>query len=85
MRHATTHNILYPLQFGFRSGRSCETQLTGFISDLFNSMHTSEQIDVLVLDMAKAFDKVGHRRLLKKAGTLRHKGPYQQMDQQLPI
>ena len=66
MKHATTHNILYPLQFGFRSGRSCETQLTGFISDLLNSMHNSEQTDVLVLDMAKAFDKVGHRRLLKK-------------------
>ena len=76
MKHATTHNILYPLQFGFRFGRSCETQLTGFISDLFNnSMHKSEQIDVLVLDMAKAFDKVGHRRLLKKLEHYGIRGP----------
>ena len=75
MKHATTHNILYPLQFGFRSGRSCDTQLTGFISDLFNSMHKSEQIDVLVLDMAKAFDKVGHRRLLKKLEYYGIRGP----------
>ena len=75
MKHAITHNILYPLQFGFRSGRSCETQLTGFISDLFNSMHKSEQIDVLVLDMAKALDKAGHRRLLKKLEHYGIRGP----------
>jgi hypothetical protein len=26
MKHADTHNILYPLQHGFRKGLSCETQ-----------------------------------------------------------
>ena len=75
MRHATTHIILYPLKFGFRSGRLSETQLTGFISDLFNIMHKSKQIDVLVLDTAKTFDKVGHRRLLKKLEHYGIRGP----------
>ena len=66
MRHATKNDILYPLQYGFRSGRSCETQLTGFISDLHNNLQQGRQTDVIVLDMAKAFDKVGHQRLIRK-------------------
>ena len=57
MRHATENYILYPLQYGFRSGRSCETQLTGFISNLHNNLQQGRQTDVIVLDMAKAFDK----------------------------
>ena len=66
MQHATENNILYPFQYGFRSGRSCETQLTGFISDLHNNLQQGKQTDVIVLDMAKAFDKVGHQRLIRK-------------------
>jgi hypothetical protein len=33
MKHADTHNILYPLQHGFRKGLSCETQLIEFVDD----------------------------------------------------
>ena len=66
MRHATEHNILYPLQFGFRARMSCETQLAGFLGDLQNNMQQGKQTDVIVLDMSKAFDKVGHHRLAKK-------------------
>ena len=34
MTHADNHNILYPLQLGFRKNRSCETQLLEFIDDV---------------------------------------------------
>ena len=34
MRHAARNNILYPLQHGFRSKQSCETQLLECIDDL---------------------------------------------------
>ena len=34
MTHADTHNILYPLQHGFRKFRSCESQLLEFIGDV---------------------------------------------------
>ena len=54
MKHTETHNILYALQHGFRGMLSCETQLVEFIHDL------------LVMDFSKAFDKVGHERLLEK-------------------
>ena len=66
MRHADNHNILYPLQHGFRDRRSCETQLLGFVNDLVNTMHTGSQTDILVMDFSKAFDKVSHPRLVTK-------------------
>ena len=66
MKHANDHNILYGLQYGFRGGRSCETQLVEFINDLANNMQNGGQTDVAIMDFSKAFDKVGHQRLLLK-------------------
>jgi hypothetical protein len=36
-KHLEYNNILYDLQHGFRSSRSCETQLVSFIQDLAKS------------------------------------------------
>ena len=66
MRHLEQHSILYDLQHGFRSGRSCETQLISFIQELCSSNDKNIQTDVIVMDFAKAFDKVPHKRLLHK-------------------
>ena len=66
MRHASTHNILYHLQHGFRDKRSCETQLLEFQNDIVANMNNGKQTDVIVMDFAEAFDKVGHRRLMEK-------------------
>ena len=65
-KHLETNNILYPLQHGFRSKRSCETQLLEFINDITKNMENGLQADICILDFSKAFDKVGHRRLLEK-------------------
>ena len=66
MRHGNNNNILYDLQHGFRAKRSCETQLIEFSTDLHNNLQNGKQTDVLVLDFSKAFDKVGHKRLIRK-------------------
>ena len=66
MSHAQRDNLLYSLQHGFRSKLSCETQLVEFVRDLAENMYAGHQTDVLVMDFSKAFDKVGHRRLLTK-------------------
>ncbi len=65
MQHLEKNNILYNLQHGFRSKRSCETQLISFIQDLAKD-NNNIQTDVIVMDFAKAFDKVPHKRLLYK-------------------
>ena len=66
MTHASRNDILYPLQHGFRAKKSCELQLTGFVSDLLNNMEENKQTDIIITDFSKAFDKVGHKRLLQK-------------------
>ena len=52
MSHGEKNNILYPLQHGFRRGRSCETQLIEFIDDLSKTLKNNQQTDVLVMDFA---------------------------------
>ena len=37
-----------------------------FINDLANNMQNGGQTDVAMMDFSKAFDKVGHQRLLLK-------------------
>ena len=64
--HLKQHNILCDQQHGFRSGRSCETQLIITINDLAKSLDEGTQTDVIFLDFSKAFDKVCHKYLLHK-------------------
>ena len=60
MNHADKLNILKHYQHGFRKRHSCESQL------LITAEDISRQVDILILDVAKAFDMVPHRRLLTK-------------------
>ena len=66
MNHGEEHDILYKLQHGFRKNRSCETQLLEFTDDVSKNLEEGKQTDVLVMDFAKAFDKVCHSLLLHK-------------------
>jgi hypothetical protein len=65
MRHIDHHSILTDCQHGFRSRRSCESQLILTIQGISEKLKSvKDQIDVIYLDLAKAFDKVPHKRLL---------------------
>ena len=64
MGHLGNHGILYEKQHGFRKGRSCESQLLELKHDLLNGLHDGKQTDLIVMDFAKAFDKVCHEKLL---------------------
>ena len=66
MQHAEKNNILCPLQHGFRKGRSCETQLIEFVDDISKNLQEGHQTDILIMDFAKAFDKVNHSLLIHK-------------------
>jgi hypothetical protein len=67
IRHLTASNILSDAQHGFRQRRSCDTQLILTVEDLARGLDNKAQIDVVLLDYEKAFDKVSHRHLLLKA------------------
>ena len=70
-KHLSLENILVDCQHGFRSQRSCETQLVQFFHDMVSNLNRAlnrghRQTDVIIMDFAKAFDKVPHKRLLYK-------------------
>jgi hypothetical protein len=58
--------ILTDKQHGFRSTRSYETKLVITIDSIAKSLANGEQVDVILLDFFKAFDKVPHQRILHK-------------------
>ena len=66
MKHLELHNILTDSQHGFRAKRSTETQLIQTIHDISKSLDKKETVDMAVLDLTKAYDKVPHKRLIHK-------------------
>ena len=64
--HLDRHQALTPLNHGFRSQHSCETQLLLTTHDLLKERDRGKQVDVAVLDFSKAFDTVPHKRLMGK-------------------
>ncbi|KAI0207667.1 Tetratricopeptide repeat protein 25 [Lamellibrachia satsuma] len=58
MDHLENLSILTDYQHGFRKRRSCETQLIQTVDDLAKSLHDAGQIDAVLLDFSKAFNKV---------------------------
>ena len=66
MSHLERNNILTPQQHGFRKGHSCETQLLELTNDITKCLDEGHQRDIIILDFAKAFDKVNHSLLVMK-------------------
>ena len=64
--HLKTNKLISPSQHGFTKNRSCATNLLEFLEDITREVDRGENVDVVYLDFAKAFDKVPTARLLKK-------------------
>ena len=64
--HFEEHKVLTNVNHGFRSGFSCETQLTITVDDLARNSDDGYQTDIAILDFSKAFDTVPHHKLLHK-------------------
>ncbi len=65
-KHLHKHDIIFHFQHGFQSGLSCESQLIETVHDWMTALDNKTQIDAILLDFAKAFDKFPHKRLLSK-------------------
>ena len=66
MQHLDKNDILTDAQHSFRKRRSCETQLLLSSNDFLKSLDSNTQTDAILLDLAKAFDKVAHQLLILK-------------------
>ena len=78
LSHIVTHldenNILSLRQHGFRPGLSCDTQLITAVHDWADTLNRKGQVDLVLLDFSKAFDKVAHGRLEVKLSHYGVKG-----------
>jgi hypothetical protein len=54
MSHANTQSIMYPLQHGFQSGLSCESQLIGFIDDVTKNEQRNMMVKIGAICVASS-------------------------------
>ena len=66
VRYLEDNELMSKNQHGFRKKRSCMTQLLSHIEEIYRALNKDNEVDVIYLDFAKAFDKVDHRVLLAK-------------------
>jgi len=66
VRHLEDNHLITDSQHGFRKGRSCLTNLLEFLDKVTGCIYIGENVDIVFLDFAKAFDKVPHKRVIMK-------------------
>ena len=62
----SNNNIISKEQHGFLTHKSTTTQLLQCVNDWSKSLDSKGWVDVIYLDIAKAFDSVSHKKLLHK-------------------
>lgn len=70
VKYLDKYNLLNSEQHGFRSGRSCLSQLLAHYDRILNELEKCDGVDVVYLDFAKAFDKVDFGITLQKISAL---------------
>ena len=66
MNHLDNNKVLTDFQHAFRKKRSCESQRILTVDEISQALKDGKQVDCILLDFAKAFDKVSHKRLAAK-------------------
>ena len=75
--HIYSHveDLLHPDQHAFRKQKSCVAQLVQYVHSLAKTLDSGGQTDVIYLDMAKAFDRVPHEKLMYKLEMFELRNP----------
>jgi hypothetical protein len=74
--HLAKHDLLTPYQHGFRKLKSCESALVSTLQGWADPLDQLLSVDAVFLDFEKAFDRVPHRRLIRKLNALGVRGAY---------
>ncbi len=68
------HKLLYKFQHAFIGKKSCTTQILEALDHWTKLLDEGDSVDVIYLDFAKAFDKVPHKKLIRKCEAYGIKG-----------
>jgi hypothetical protein len=74
LTHCLNKSLISSHQFGFLPRRSVEIQLLSCLNEWTKSIDSSIPVDVLYVDLSKAFDTVPHQKLLTKLQAFGIKG-----------
>ncbi len=66
MAHLVEGELISKSQHGFMTGRLCTKNLVTFLENVTEAKDEGKSVYVIYLDFSKAFDKVPHKRLLRK-------------------
>jgi hypothetical protein len=66
LSHVLSENLLCSRQHGFLPGRSIQTNLLPCMKDWTSALDRGYLVDVIYIDVSKAFDSVSHNKLLNK-------------------
>ena len=66
VNHMKQNQLFFKIATWIPTGSSCTTQILEFMEDITTALDQGNDFDVIYLDFCKAFDKVPHKRLLKK-------------------
>ena len=70
MHHLVRQNRLNSSQHGFLANKLCLTNLLEFMEFVTDTYDDGSSLDLIYLDFSKAFDKVPHEKLMKKAKAI---------------
>ena len=61
--------LIHDCQHGFRQGKSCVTNLLEALDYIGACLDNGGQVDLVYLHMSKAFDRINHKRLVRKLAS----------------
>jgi len=79
VHYLESNNFLSCTRFGFRLGKSTEQAIATVSSYIYNSFENKKKCATVYLDLAKAFDTIDHKILLKNVNTLGINGTAQNL------